>query len=172
MADTSKVLKGVLLAGALGAVGYGVYYLWKKQQAQGAASQTSGQGETQQGTPGGWTTGGWTSYSGTGGTSSRRCPTCGAGTTSMPRQPTPTPPPSQPSQPSPPSTPGTPYLPPNISTLIRLITGQLTPTPPTPALQQLLGRQGPQAPTPALQYLLGQAPATGGITLGPIRILF
>jgi uncharacterized membrane protein YebE (DUF533 family) len=33
MADTSKVLKVVLLAGALGAVGYGVYYLWKKQQA-------------------------------------------------------------------------------------------------------------------------------------------
>jgi hypothetical protein len=155
MADTSKGWELILLAGALGLVGY---YLLKKQQAQGGASQTSGQGGTQQGT-----TGGGTSYSGTGGTSFGSCPTCGGGTTS---------PPSQPSQPSQPSRPTTTSVPPNISTLIGLITGQLAPTPPTPALQQLLGREGPQAPTPALQYLLGQAPVTGGITLGPIRILF
>lgn len=149
MADTSKVLKVVLLAGGLGAVGYGVYYLLKKQQAQGAASQTSGQGAIQQGT-----TGGWTSYSGTGGTSSGSCPTCGGGTTSTPRQPTPTPPPSQPSQPSQPTTTSTP---PNIQTLIALISGQLK----------------PEAPTPALQVLLGQSTtAQPWLTLGPIKIYF
>ena len=148
MADTSKVLKVVLLAGALGAVGFGVYYLWKKQ-AQAAASQTSGQGGTQQGT-----TGGGTSYSGTGGTSSGGCPTCGGGTTSTPSQPTPTPPPSQPSQPSQPTTTS---VPPNIQTLVALISGQLT----------------PQAPTPALQVLLGQSTtAQPWLTLGPIKIYF
>ena len=146
MADTSKVLKVVLLAGALGAVGYGIYYLWKKE-AQAAASHTCGQGGTQQGT-----TGGGTSSSGTGGTSSGSCPTCGGGTTSTPSQPAPTPPPSQPSQPSQPTTTSTP---PNIQTLIALISGQLK----------------PEAPTPALQTLLGQSTTVQPwLTLGPIKI--
>jgi hypothetical protein len=149
VADTSKVLKVVLIAGAPGAAGYGVYCPLNKQQAQGGASQTSGQGGTQQST-----TGGWTSYTGTSGTSPGSCPTCGGGTTSAPRQPTPTPPPSQPSQPSRPTTTS---VPPNINTLIALISGQFK----------------PEAPTPALQVLLGQSTtAQPWLTLGPIKIYF
>jgi hypothetical protein len=163
MAEASKIAKVGLLLGALGGIGFGIYYFAKKQRAQAGASQTSGQGTTQQGST---QQGGITSGAGMANIpSSGSCPTCGGGIPSAPSQP------SQPS-PSPPSTPGAPYPPPNISTLTKLISGQLTPTPPTPALQELLGRQGPQAPTPALQYLLGQAPAPGGITIGPIRILF
>jgi hypothetical protein len=161
MAEASKIAKVGLLLGALGGVGFGIYYFAQKRRAQAGASQTSGQGTTQQGGITGGALGANIPSSGS-------CPTCGGGMPSAPSQP----PPSQPSQPSPPSTPGAPYPPPNISTLIGLISGQLTPTPPTPVLQELLGRQGPQAPTPALQYLLGQAPAPGGITIGPIRILF
>jgi outer membrane biosynthesis protein TonB len=131
MADTSKGWELILLAGALGLVGY---YLWKKQQAQGAASQTSGQGGTQQDT-----TGGGTSYSETGGTTPTESqPTL----TPVPSQPTPTPPPSQPSQPSPPPTPTptptTSSLPPIISTIIGLITGQSKPASTTQVLQQFL----------------------------------
>jgi len=146
MTEASKVAKVALLLGALGVVGFGIYYFSKKQQA--GASQTSGQGQTPQGSTqqGRITTGAW----GANIPSSESCPTCGGGMPFVPSQP------SEPS-PRPPSTPGAPYPPPNISTLTGLISGQLK----------------PEAPTPALQVLLGQSTtAEPWLTLGPIKIYF
>jgi len=142
--EASKIAKVGLLLAALGGVGFGIYYFAKKQQA--GASQASGQGTTQQGsTQQGGITGG---AGGANIPSSGSCPTCGGGMPSVP---------SQPSQPSPPSTPGAPYPPPNISTLTGLISGQLK----------------PEAPTPALQVLLGQSTTVQPwLTLGPIKIYF
>jgi hypothetical protein len=131
--EASKIAKVGLLLAALGGVGFGIYYFAKKQQA--GASQTFGQG-TMSGAEGANIP------------SPGSCPTCGGGIPSAP---------SQPSQPSPPSTPGASYPPPNISTLTGLISGQLK----------------PEAPTPALQVLLGQSTTVQPwLTLGPIKIYF
>lgn len=83
MADTSKILRAILLVGGLAAIGYGAYSLLKRLQTQGTAGQTGG-GTSQQGGTTGGSTPPWTP---------------------PPSQPTPpTPPPSPPTPPpSPPS---------------------------------------------------------------------